>query len=212
MRGRTEVDGEKLAPDTVYALAARVLPGQPLLAKSAKDEKGRSLAARYCRKQFRHELASALGWLGSAESRKCDAAARALVAYLIAAHHGKVRLSIRSMPGEDVPDTASSVDGEPLFARGIWQDDAFPVTGQLPLSLPDGDGGQLLVDAPLKADLTIMRMGSGAYNRPSWLEMTLMLRDTIGPFRLAWLETILRSADARASKAADTVATPLAAI
>ena len=214
VRGLKEVNGKPLAPDTVYESATASLPGQPLLAKSAKDDAGRSIMARYCRKQFRHELASALGWLGSDESRKCDAAARALVAYLVAAHHGKVRLSLRSMPGESVPvrGEGNAGEGELCYARGVWQGDTFPVPGQSPLKLPDGEGGQLLVAAPLTADLTIMRMGSGTYNRPSWLEMTLMLRDTIGPFRLAWLETLLRAADARASKAADTVATPLAAI
>jgi CRISPR-associated endonuclease/helicase Cas3 len=155
--------------------------------------------ASYCRKQFRHELASALGWLGSAQARELDAGARALVAYLIAAHHGKVRLSIRSMPGEAVP----LVDGEPLYARGIWHGDAFPVAGQRPMTLPDGEGGTLVIDEELSADLTIMRMGSGTYKRPSWLEMTLSLRESIGPFRLAWLESILRAADARASKEAD---------
>lgn len=66
---------------------------------------------------FRHELASALAWLQqNAEAPDVD-----LVAYLIAAHHGKVRLSIRSMHNENRPRESSR-----LFARGIWDGDALP--------------------------------------------------------------------------------------
>jgi len=34
---------------------------------------------------------------------------------------------------------------------------------------------------------------------PSWTERVLALRDSVGPFRLAFLETLLRAADERAS-------------
>jgi CRISPR-associated endonuclease/helicase Cas3 len=203
VRGYNKDEGGKtLEPDAVYEIAAASLSGQPLLAKSGKDEEGRSKMARYCRKQFRHELASALGWLGSDAAKDLDPQTRALVAYLIAAHHGKVRLSLRSMPGEAVP--ANTAAGEALFARGIWQNDTLPAVGQLPMELPDGRDGRLVVARPISLDLSPMRMGSGSYNRPSWLEMTLELRNRIGPFRLALLETLLRAADARASKEADT--------
>jgi CRISPR-associated endonuclease/helicase Cas3 len=43
-----------------------------------------------------------------------------------------------------------------------------------------------------------MRMGESELG-PSWLARTAGLRDRIGPFRLALLETLLRAADARAS-------------
>lgn len=46
-------------------------------------------------------------------------------------------------------------------------------------------------------DLSLMRLGAG-----SWLERMLTLRDdtdTLGPFRLAFLEALLRAADIRAS-------------
>jgi CRISPR-associated endonuclease/helicase Cas3 len=43
-------------------------------------------------------------------------------------------------------------------------------------------------------------MGDGPRG-PSWLARMITLRDRLGPFRLALLETILRVADARASAA-----------
>ncbi len=52
---------------------------------------------------FRHELASALAWLQQYPTAD-DAD---LIAYLIAAHHGKVRMSIRSMPNEARPIESS---------------------------------------------------------------------------------------------------------
>jgi CRISPR-associated endonuclease/helicase Cas3 len=36
-------------------------------------------------------------------------------------------------------------------------------------------------------------------NQPSWAERMLRLRERLGPFRLAFLEALLRSADERAS-------------
>ncbi|HVV00650.1 MAG TPA: CRISPR-associated helicase Cas3' [Verrucomicrobiae bacterium] len=135
---------------------------------------------------FRHELASALAWLladkpqlpGKPGSRERD-----LIAYLIAAHHGKVRLSIRSLPAEkgnpDAPDK--------LFARGIWEDDKVPPIDLGELKTPE-----------TALDLSFMQMGEGPHG-PSWLARTVALRDEFGPFRLAYLETLLRAADARAS-------------
>ncbi len=147
-----------------------------------------TLRVKQQRRGFRHELASALAWLAATEDElsdePCDGVcSRDLVAYLIAAHHGKVRLSIRSMPGEPEADG----DSERLVARGVWDGEALP-----PVELPDGRRFE-----GLELDLSIMRLGEG-----SWLERMLALRDAaaIGPFRLALLETIVRAADWRASK------------
>ncbi len=132
------------------------------------------------RPYFRHELASALAWLtqGSAPSERF----RNLVAYLVAAHHGKVRLSIRALPGEAAP-----AEQDRLFARGVWDGDTL-----LALELADE---RSLENVAL--DLSVMRLGSG-----SWLERTLSLRDApdLGPFRLALLEMLVRVADWRASR------------
>lgn len=145
-----------------------------LWAKSAQQ------AGRCRRRGFRHELASALAWLLQSPA---DSPNRDLVAYLIAAHHGKVRLSIRSLPEEQ----GDPQDPERLFARGIWQGDKLPPVQFSGLSVPE-----------VTLDLSFMKMGQGPHGL-SWLARCIALRDGLGPFRLAFLETLLRAADARAS-------------
>ncbi len=150
---------------------------------------------RFERRHFRHELASALAWLQSSHSADDDLHQN-LVAYLIATHHGKVRLSIRAMPGENLPRNA---DGQPepdrLYARGIWQGDLLSGEDAPALDL-DGIPATF---QPL--DLSLMRMGE-TNGSPSWTSRMLTLRDApnLGIFRLAWLETLLRAADAHASR------------
>lgn len=139
------------------------------------------------RRHFRHELASALSVLDPWNDKIPDER-RNLIAYLVAAHHGKVRISIRSLPNESHPD------GSRRFARGIWDKDKLPET--------DLGGG---VIAPA-ATLSLEPMELGLCEREpfkgqaSWAERMLRLRDTLGPFNLAYLEAILRAADMRASQ------------
>ena len=152
---------------------------------------------RYSRKHFRHELASALGVLTLLKSGQVPKEWAELAPYLqnlalfiIVAHHGKVRLSIRSMPNETTPAMPGA-----LFARGVWQDD----------TLPEVDLGDGVTTSKLEEiDVSPMLMGK-VDGQPSWIERMLGLRDhkDLGPLRLAYLETVLRAADMRASKAAD---------
>lgn len=138
-------------------------------------------------RSLRHELASALAWLlaGPAEVPERD-----LIAYLIAAHHGKVRMSIRSLPNEPAPED------DRLFARGIWDGDSLPPVPLAEVTTPS-----------VTLDLSFMQMGEGPHG-PSWLARAIALRDRLGPFRLAYLETVLRAADARASRRTQSPAQP----
>ncbi len=147
----------------------------PLLAKS-------SSLRRHQRKHFRHELASMLAWLEhGGEEENAD-----LIAYLIAAHHGKVRLSLRAIPEEEEP-------GEPFgprFARGVWEGEELPEI--------EINGGETIPVTRLRLDL--MELGEGEMG-PSWTARTQKLLDAYGPFRLAWMEALVRIADWRASGA-----------
>lgn len=133
---------------------------------------------RHSRKFFRHELASMLAWLAQHDGES-DAN---LIAYLILAHHGKVRMSLRAMPTEEADK------GVRRFARGVWE-------GKDVLPALDFDGEH---SDEMALKLALMEIGLGEQG-PSWSERVLKLVDEHGPFRLAWLETLVRLADWRAS-------------
>jgi len=131
------------------------------------------------RTRFRHELASALAWLAlHGDDTDAD-----LIAYLIAAHHGKVRMSLRALPQE-----TEAPDGR-LFARGVWDGDCLPA-----VQFADGE---TVPAVELKLDL--MQLGDGPQG-PSWTTRTQRLLKALGPFQLAWCEALVRIADWRASR------------
>jgi CRISPR-associated endonuclease/helicase Cas3 len=145
------------------------------------------------RRHFRHELASALAVLRpDVQIGEVD---RDLVAYLIAAHHGKVRLSIRSLPEESRPPADNGTVRR--FARGVWDGDSLPAV--------DLGGGVTTPD--VEVSLELMELGlceaEPFAGQASWAERMIRLRDMLGPFRLAYLEAILRAADMRASAKAE---------
>lgn len=156
---------------------------QQLWAKSGSDKRPDYRVGEQRRRGFRHELASALAWL----HQHPDAAQAGLVAYLIAAHHGKVRLSLRSLPNEARP-----ADMTRRFARGIWDQDKLPT-----VELGNGD-----VSEPFPINLELMELGESKEGQPSWAARVLKLRDDpeFGPFKLAFLEALLRVADWHGSR------------
>lgn len=147
----------------------------PLLAKSPSRRP-------HQRKHFRHELASMLAWL----THRGHHPEADLIAYLIAAHHGKARLSLRSVPEENEPAPPFG----PRFARGVWENEMLP---QITLA-----NGEVIPPTVLRLDL--MELGEGAMG-PSWTARTQKLIKSLGPFQLAWLESLVRIADWRASAA-----------
>lgn len=140
---------------------------------------------RHARKFFRHELASALALLGEGAAVLEGVEERDLIVYLVAAHHGRVRLGIRSLPGVDDGSVLGILDGEHLPAVET------PV-GSLP-------------ETALSLDP--VRIGSRG-GVPSWSQRSLALlsRPDLGPFRLGFLEAVVRLADWRASAMTERVA------
>jgi len=183
LRGDDPVVGQGEATGANPTAAELIAKSDQQLKAKKRDKKGkrgRGTAAapdpdQIARRFFRHELGSALAVL----RHKRDP----LAAYLAAAHHGKVRMSIRSLP-----DERPIIFGK-RFARGIQDDDEL---------LPgDLGGGECLPATQL--DLSPMELGRAADGTPSWLEQTQALLKKYGSCQLAWLEALLRIADWRAS-------------
>jgi CRISPR-associated endonuclease/helicase Cas3 len=132
---------------------------------------------------FRHELVTALALLHEECGLLDGHPRRDLVAYLAAAHHGKVRVSVRSMPGEAEQETPLVLGLRPVEQLGE-------------VVLP---GGAVL--PPLTLGTSVLFFGAGAKGQASWVQRASGLLAELGPFRLALLEALVRVADWRASSA-----------
>jgi len=121
-------------------------------------------SAYHNRRYFRHELASALAAIQNDQPF--------LLCYLVAAHHGKARISIRAFPEE---------------------------TDARILGLQDGDSLHPINFPKLKLEKTRISLDPFRLGQHSWEDRCLALMEEHGPFRLAYLESLLRAADVRAS-------------
>jgi CRISPR-associated endonuclease/helicase Cas3 len=113
-----------------------------------------------------------------------------LLAYLVACHHGKVRVSLHATPSDQDSMAATGV----VTIRGIRTGDELPAMRL----------GESLVLPRTTLDLSPASMGVSSRTGASWTERVLRLLEAHGPFHLAWLEALLRAADQRASR----IATP----
>ena len=147
------------------------LPKDKIWAKSIKKDNNNSNIKNE-RKYFRHELASTLAWLSINENSKNSI----LIAYLIATHHGKINMIIRSFPDNEY----ITKEHDKLIALGI----------------KDGDRiGPL--DGLLKESINLNLSNLMYLGENSWLNNIIKLRDDkdLGPLRLAYYSSIVRIAD-----------------
>ncbi len=144
----------------------------------AKSPRGRG---QHERKGFRHELPGALAYLRAHEGE----ATADLIAFLIAAHHGKLRMSAPSLPYDAL--------GKSIRVLGNENGDRVPS-----VELLDGE-----CSPEFTVELDSFRVGS-SNDAPTWVERVAALRDSQehGPFRLAYCELLVRLADWRASEKA----------
>ena len=133
-------------------------------------------------KSFRHELAS-VALLDSAYADLLTPAHdRNLVRYLIAAHHGKVRVQIRDDAGNDGRVLGLST-GE-IAVAPVLERERRTAAIDVKTFLPVSDSGEV------------------------WADMVHHLLNKYGPFQLAYFEALVRIADWRASALHEGQTTP----
>jgi CRISPR-associated endonuclease/helicase Cas3 len=153
-----------------------VQPFQEYLRRAGKPEGGHPTNGTFYAKSngwkrgdtagFRHEMASLLAFLQS----KCD---DDLAAFLILAHHGKVRLLPEAWDDEDPVDLCGAREGDRIPA----------------IAVPGGNG-------PVVLDVKTVLPSR---EHRGWQGRVRQLLEKHGPFLLAYLEGLVRVADWRAS-------------
>lgn len=163
-------------PEQLYAKSPGIAP---LRVRRQPKASGQETVQPEPRSGFRHELISVF-MLRTDAGRQVlidlgvEPELHPLVLYLIAAHHGHIRITARDprYDGVDGLSFLGCVDEEPINA----------------VTLPEIELPESVVD------LGIFRSGPD-----SWTTNALALLERLGPFRLAYLETLVRMADWRAS-------------
>jgi CRISPR-associated endonuclease/helicase Cas3 len=120
----------------------------------------------------------------------CTAEEFDLLVYLVACHHGKVRLSLHASP-KDQDYRPAGEDGRGLPIRGVRDGDAIPSV-RLDASEPP------LPELVLSLDPAAL--GLSFKTGRSWRERTIGLVNRFGPGTLGWLEALMIAADRRASQ------------
>lgn len=128
---------------------------------------------------FRHEFAGVLALQTSFEPLLGGAHDRDLVRYLVMAHHGKLRVTVRELGAPADNSLLGIADGERA-------------------DLPDVLGTAPEVDRPASIRQFALD-GDPDRHLPAWADTVQDLLDRYGPFQLAYLETLVRAADWRAS-------------
>lgn len=121
-----------------------------------------------------------------------------LLVYLVAAHHGKVRMSLRSSPDDDKVDVPDRCPNDKRQARGVRDDDPLPIC-----QIPAADLETTIETQAVTLSLDLMELGLSPRYGASWRERTQLILERLGPFRLGYLEALLRAADCRASDEED---------
>lgn len=111
-----------------------------------------------------------------------------LLVYLVASHHGKVRVSLHAAPKDQ---EYRDRDGHGLPIRGIREGDRLPSVVLIP--------GEPAIPE-VKLTLEPAKLGLSFRTGVSWRERCLGVIERHGPAALAFLEAILRAADVRASR------------
>jgi CRISPR-associated endonuclease/helicase Cas3 len=149
---------------------------------------------------LRHEAASALAawdlW-GKGENELS-----ALSVYLIASHHGKVRTVLRSTSRHD--EIFGLREGDVLPASSTHLKNEAPLQFDLRQIGTSGewlDDETFVPDQPSWTAMIAELLGTGPSGIPETFDAIPQTEPrSLGPFKLAYLEALLRAADARASR------------
>ncbi|MCC5836081.1 MAG: CRISPR-associated helicase Cas3' [Opitutales bacterium] len=120
------------------------------------------------------------------EANQDDYLRHLLSEYLVMTHHGRVRKVLR----DEIPIKPKCAKALTIV-RGIQQGDHIPALHTCKVDLPE-----------TTLEIECRKMGRTDDGHESYTKGVLRLLEYYGPFRLAYLEMLLRAADARASKVA----------